>query len=115
MCHGGSGFPERPAMWVRCVERLTIVFTAAFIVYLGYRLYAIGVMHGDVEFTLRQLALKGTGPGVLFMVVGAVLLWRSLSTPIRISIQEGDHTRQVELQGDVEAPEGTVDFDGSKL
>jgi hypothetical protein len=84
----------------RCLERLIVAVSAAVICYLGYRLYALGVEHGPVEFSVKAFVLKGTGPGLAFMGGGVFLLWRTLRTPIRVTFPgaEGE-SAEVSLQG----------------
>jgi hypothetical protein len=93
---------------VRCCERLVIVITAAFLSYLGYRLYALGVVAGAVEFSWVDFFVKGTGPGLAFMLAGVGLLVYCLRTPIRVverhESNEGGTEDVFEMQGQVRPP-----------
>ena len=94
----------RELVWVRCIERLTIVGSAAFVVFLGYRLYTIGATQGESEFSYEGMLLKGTGPGLLFMLGGIFLLWRVLRTPHRITLERGEDGSELTVLGQPEKP-----------
>jgi hypothetical protein len=94
----------------RCLERLVIVGTAALISYLGFRLYEIGAQSGQTEITWTSLAVKGTGPGLAFMVCGIILLWQCLKTPIRMKINdpEAGGEATIEFLAKLDPPERQV-------
>ena len=60
------------------MERIIIAAGAIFFAYLGYRLYRVGVekrigqLNGEPNFA--EFVLSGAGPGLFFMLFGAILL-----------------------------------------
>lgn len=95
----------KTAIMLRGGEKMAIVCIAAFISYLGYRLFVKGVesqetkLEGEVsEF---KLSLSGTGPGMFFMAFGAIILTFSISTKLNIKEFEEYITpkQQEEKQG----------------
>ena len=62
----------------RGIERLTIVAGAVFIAFLGFRLFIHGKERGrgelKVESDILKLVVSGQGPGLFFMVFGALIL-----------------------------------------
>jgi hypothetical protein len=82
----------------RCLERLVVVCSAALISYLGFRLYEIGAQSGQTDITWASLAVKGTGPGLAFMVCGVILLWQCLKTPIRMKINDPEAGAEVTVE-----------------
>lgn len=68
-------------MWLiilRVIERIFIYVGAVITIYLGYNLYKKGINKGrgdlQAKSKLGQIILSGTGPGLFFMVFGAVIL-----------------------------------------
>jgi hypothetical protein len=74
---------SEPIVW-RGVERLGIIVGAIFFGWLGFQLYKLGLSSGasklDVKSPLIRFAMSGTGPGLLFMAFGALVLIFSLAT-----------------------------------
>lgn len=62
----------------RGVERIIIALGGIFFGYLGYRLFLKGLTAGDGNLQLESETMKliftGTGPGLFFMVFGALVL-----------------------------------------
>jgi hypothetical protein len=61
----------------RGIERLLIVFSAALLSYIGYKLFTKGIeSHNKVDFktSFGKLVISGTGPGLSFMIFGALVL-----------------------------------------
>ena len=71
-----------PVIW-RGIERLIIVLSAALFGFLGYRLYVKGISKSksdlNVQSPILRFAVSGTGPGLLFMAFGALVLVWSVS------------------------------------
>ena len=67
---------------IRGVERVLIIVGAIFFGYLGYKLYLHGITSSrsqvDFDSKFMKFAVSGTGPGLLFMVFGAIVLVFSL-------------------------------------
>lgn len=72
-----------PIIW-RGVERVVIAVGAIAFGYLGYKLYINGITRGtsevEVKYSFVRFAVSGTGPGLVFMTFGAVVLVTGLST-----------------------------------
>ena len=68
----------------RGIERLVVAGGAIFLIYLGYRLYvkglSSGAVKGSADTTFMKFAVSGTGPGILFMCFGALVLALGLLT-----------------------------------
>lgn len=75
--------PPMDIFWMRGLERILVVVGAIIFGYLGYRLYVLGISgtQSKVNFNsqLMKFAASGTGPGLLFMIFGAVVLVFSLA------------------------------------
>jgi len=65
-------------------ERIVVVMGAILLTYLGYRLFLFGFHHGrgrlEGKSKLYELTFSGTGPGLFFMILGALILLVSLAT-----------------------------------
>src|SRR5688500_1233684 len=83
---------------VRCVERAFIVAAASLCCWIGYLLYSLSVEAGNVEVSFKDLILKGTGPGILFMCAGVFLLWQTLRTPLRVVVHGQDGQSEIVVQ-----------------
>lgn len=70
--------------FLRGFERIIIVLSAVFIVYLGFRLFLFGIDRGYSELKTEskfvKLTFSGTGPGLFFMAFGALILIFALFT-----------------------------------
>ncbi|TGL58718.1 hypothetical protein [Leptospira sarikeiensis] len=66
----------------RGIERLLIAFGGILFGYLGYRLFLKGITttKSDLKFESASLNIifSGTGPGLFFMIFGAIILITSL-------------------------------------
>lgn len=72
------------AVTLRGLERLIVVFGAIFFAYLGYRLFLAGIDQGpgkvEAQTRFYKFAFSGVGPGLFFMVFGAIILITALFT-----------------------------------
>lgn len=72
-----------PAMF-RLFERWLIVIEAMIIVYLGYKLFVLGVETTQTKLGTKlgfiELVVQGTAPGLFFMVLGSIILLACLYT-----------------------------------
>ena len=71
----------------RGLEKIVIDIGAIITIYLGYRLYRLGIDKGTSQVTfeptflnlpLGKFICSGTGPGLVFMLIGAAILCVSL-------------------------------------
>lgn len=66
------------------LERILIVQTGAFFAFLGFRLYVLGVTKGlsklQAKSQLGEFVMSGTGPGIVFMAFGGIVLVYALAT-----------------------------------
>ena len=73
-----------PTQWLiaSLVYRALVLFVGAFVIYLGYRLFRLGVVEaaGDIEAVWkdRKLLLKRAAPGTILMLVGCAIVVNSL-------------------------------------
>jgi hypothetical protein len=71
-----------PIFWYS-IERLIVVLSAALFGFLGYRIYISSFTKAKKNLNLQSLflnfAISGAGPGLLFMVLGALILVLSVS------------------------------------
>ena len=69
---------------MRIIKRIVIFMSATFISCLGYWLYKLNINKGrgnlQANSKLRDIMLSGTGPGLLFMAFGAIILLLGLLT-----------------------------------
>ncbi len=77
---------------LKAIERIVIYAGAVFVIYAGYSLYKRGISKGrgdlKAKTKLGEILLSGTGPGVFFMVFGAIILLVGLFTG-RAAIRTG--------------------------
>lgn len=97
----------------RGVERIIIVLAATFFAYLGYKLYIHGITatRSQIDFKSKfmKFAVSGTGPGLVFMVFGAVVLVFSLVLGgVSTTSQSVTSEETVKRQGGAQAPELTA-------
>ncbi len=62
---------------LRGLERLLIVAAATFTIYLGYRLFCLGVTGGprlDCKTAWGRFVVGGSGPGLALMAWGCTVL-----------------------------------------
>jgi hypothetical protein len=70
------------------IYKLVTIAAATFIIWLGYRLFTLGVFKssGDIDATIRdnRIILKRAAPGTFFVLFGAtifvVIVWRGMQT-----------------------------------
>jgi len=73
------------AVFWRGCERVVIVLGGIIAIYLGYRLYCLGVVKGRTTSKLSwrevgEIAVAGGGPGMAFVGFGAFILGAALWT-----------------------------------
>lgn len=65
-------------IFMRAVERLSIVIASIFFGYLGFRLFILGATEGSTsikaESKIVNIVFSGTAPGLFFMLVSGVVL-----------------------------------------
>jgi len=101
----------------RSIERIVIAVGGIIFAYLGYRLYRHGITEGaskiKIESRWWKLLLSGTGPGLIFMLFGTIILVAGLYLG-GIEVAErtrvrGTTDRQIEkLQKEIETIRITV-------
>lgn len=72
---------------VRGSERLLITISGALAIYLGYRLFRLGIFESQsalVKTDSMQLKIAKVGPGIFFALFGTYLLLQVLSSPLAI-------------------------------
>jgi hypothetical protein len=69
------------------IERILSICGGIFFAYLGYKLFLFGVGKGVSKFETGskffKIAFSGTGPGLLFMAFGGMVL--AISQPLGLS------------------------------
>ena len=77
---------------LKAIERIVIYAGAVLMIYAGYSLYKRGIDKGcgdlKAQTKLGEILFSGTGPGVFFMVFGAIILLVGLFTG-RAAIRSG--------------------------
>lgn len=72
---------SNPLVW-RGIERIIIIVGAVFFGLLGYKLYINGITKSKSNVELKSafvnFILSGSGPGLIFMVLGAFVLLSSI-------------------------------------
>jgi hypothetical protein len=62
-----------------------------FVVWLGYRLYALGIFRssGDIDATIKsvRLLLRRAAPGTLFVILGCAVIWTAVSKGVVATTQ----------------------------
>ncbi|MGJ4789508.1 hypothetical protein EHQ52_15365 [Leptospira koniambonensis] len=97
----------------RGIERLIIAFGGIFFGYLGYRLFMKGITTTKSDLKFESVGLNivfsGTGPGLFFMIFGAIILITSLySGGVSISEKtslDGKNTEVIALPASVDSNE----------
>lgn len=73
---------------LRMVERISSIGIAAMTIYFGYRLFTLlpteTTGDGKIELPNFSVVLTKLGPGVFFVALGVVVLYQSLSSPIKV-------------------------------
>lgn len=66
------------------LERVLVVCGSILVAYLGFRLYALGLVSGRTalssESKLWSFTVSGTGPGLMFMACGVIVMVAALFT-----------------------------------
>lgn len=83
---------------LRGIERLLTIIGAIAFAYFGYRLYILGFEKGQSKLTTEskfyKFALSGTGPGLMFMAFGGIILVTALFTGTAIQKKSLSHIKQ---------------------
>lgn len=97
------------AVIMRMAERSLIVLGGILSIYLGYKLFTLGIDKTQGEATAFGISLKNFGPGLFFAALGAFVL----VTTMRASIQTGYQAEQVSAKGtEVSQPAPSAFFFG---
>lgn len=83
----------------RGMERLLVVLGAIVFAFLGYKLYTLGIAEGsskvDVSSRWIAFAVSGTGPGLVLMALGAMILVLAMLTGGAVHTISEQITRQI--------------------
>jgi len=74
---------ESRAVTLRMLERSLIVLGGILSVFLGYRLFVLGIDNTQGEAIAFGIELRNFGPGLFFAALGAVVLVTSMRAAIR--------------------------------
>lgn len=69
---------------IRMVERSLIVLGGILAIYLGYKLFVIGIDKPQGSASALGIELKNFGPGLFFAALGAVILVTTMKAAIRV-------------------------------
>lgn len=72
------------AMSIRMMERSLIVIGGITSIYLGYKLFVLGIGNAQGEASAFGIKLKNFGPGLFFAALGAVVLITTMRASIRV-------------------------------
>lgn len=79
---------DDPVQVLRMAERIIAVLIGGFSIYLGYRLFFHlpfdTSQKGELVLPGVKIVLSRVGPGVFFGAFGALVLYYSLTTPVKI-------------------------------
>ena len=79
---------DESVLILRMVERIIAVLIGGFSIYLGYRLFfhlPFERSHeGELELPGVKIVLSRVGPGVFFGVFGTLVLYYSLTSPVKV-------------------------------
>lgn len=71
------------AIVLRMLERIIIVIGGIVTIYLGYRLFTLGIDKTQGEAIAFGVTLRNFGPGIFFAAIGAAVLMASVQSVIR--------------------------------
>ncbi|RDE22879.1 hypothetical protein DV711_09980 [Motiliproteus coralliicola] len=81
---------------LRMIERITVVLIAGVSIFFGYRLFfhlPFERSHeGQLELPGVKIVLSRVGPGIFFAAFGSLVLYYSLTTPIKVSLPTANTT-----------------------
>ena len=69
---------------IRMAERSLIVMGGILSIYLGYKLFVLGIDKPQGGATIFGIELKNFGPGLFFAALGAVILVTTMKAAIRV-------------------------------
>jgi|GEM_PF-1782736 len=69
------------------IFKISIVFAAVFIIFLGYKLFCKGIFDNagslNAEFNFKKIVLKQGAPGTFFVLFGTIILsfatWKGIN------------------------------------
>lgn len=99
------------AIIFRMIERSLIVTGGILAIYLGYKLFTLGIDKTQGEASAFGVSLRNFGPGLFFAALGAVILVTSMRAAIRTG-QEAPETVKKPAEMHQAAPTGTAFFFG---
>ncbi len=85
---------------LRMLERSLIVAGGILSIYLGYRLFVLGIDKSQGEASAFGVELKNFGPGLFFAALGAVVLVTTMRAAISIGYESAPTTREAQVQGE---------------
>ena len=74
---------------LRMIERSLIVVGGILSIYLGYKLFVLGVDKSQGEASAFGIHLKNFGPGLFFAALGAVILVTTMQAAIKVGSGTG--------------------------
>ena len=74
---------------IRMAERSLIVLGGILSIYLGYKLFVIGIDRPQGSASALGIELKNFGPGLFFAALGAVILVTTMKAAIRVDSGAG--------------------------
>jgi len=101
---------------LRMVERSLIVLGGILSIYLGYRLFVLGIdkTQGSAS-AFKLIELKNFGPGLFFAALGAVVLVTTMKAAIRVNPEtavQQKNTQEEPLEDDNSKNQSTAFFFG---
>jgi hypothetical protein len=72
------------ATMARMIERSLIVIGGITAIYLGYKLFVLGIGNTQGEASAFGIELKNFGPGLFFAALGAVILVSTMRASIKV-------------------------------
>jgi hypothetical protein len=98
------------ATMARMMERSLIVIGGITSIYLGYKLFVLGIGNTQGEASAFGIELKNFGPGLFFAALGAVILVTTMRASIRVGPTEmaaAESTVQQFAVGESQGADGT--------
>lgn len=99
------------AVILRMIERSLIVTGGILAIYLGYKLFTLGIDKTQGEASAFGVSLRNFGPGLFFAALGAVILVTSMRAAIRTA-QDARETVNKSAESRQAVPTGTAFFFG---
>lgn len=96
---------------LRMMERSLIVVGGILAIYLGYKLFVLGIDKSQGEASAFGVSLKNFGPGLFFAALGAVVLVTTMNAAIRLGPAATAPERDL-VKAEEAAASGSVHFLG---